>query len=131
MPKPLLRQFKVDDAESDNVVTILINTAASSAFDAQGEGGRGFAIETPAAWDTANIGFEVSDDKSTWYPVYNEFGSIVQISGVGTTEARICIAPPETWVVGSFRWLRLVSQDSSGVDVNQTAERELVIRALV
>jgi hypothetical protein len=129
MPQPLLRQY-----HNSQELTVAINTAVSSKYNIGGQGGRGFVVQVPVVWETANIAFEVSDEEAptNWYPLYTETGSRVQITGIDTSSIRSYIAPPESWAMGAYRWMRLVSVNTStGANENQTAARTLIVKALV
>lgn len=128
MPKNPFKNLR-----NSKTLTIAINAAISDAYDVGAYGGRGFAIQIPAVWTAANIGFDVSSDKSTWIPLYNDVGSRVKITNVPTGLAVELIAPPEAWAIGASQWMRLVSVDTTGdtATTNQAAARVLVLRALL
>lgn len=110
-------------------VTIENAAAVSSSFDP--EAARGFAVELPAAWTAADIGIEVSLDDSTFIPLYDDTGTRVVLSGLETAEAGLYLAPPEAWPVGIYKYVRLVSLNtSSGANENQGAERSLTVALL-
>ena len=128
MPKPFLRQ-----SDNSQTLVIAINTAVSGKFNVRASGGRGFAIQIPAVWTAANIGFDISADASTWIPLYGDTGARVKITGVPTGLAVELVAPAEVWAIGASIWMRLVSVDTTDdtATTNQAAERTLIVRALV
>jgi len=85
---------------------------------------RGLAVLVPAVWTAADLYFEVSEDNETFYPLYDEEGSIVLISGIATSEARVYAAPATVWAVGSWPYMRLVASAAQG------AARTLVVAML-
>ena len=79
------------------------------------------SVEMPSAWDSADIGFEVSRTSGgTFVPLYDEHGNVVRIDGPSTDQMHS--APAE---VAGQMYVRLWSEDGSGGDTNQTADREL------
>jgi hypothetical protein len=117
-------------ANSEEVV--IANAAAvSGSFDVNAQGGRGFAVEVPVAWTAADIAFEVSDDDSTYVPLYSDTGARVKITNIATAAVQVYIVPAEAWAIGAYLFMRLVSIDTStGANTNQGAERTLKVRVL-
>lgn len=95
---------------------------------------RGLALLVLAAdWVTADIGFQVSNDNSTWYTLYDEFGAGVKVAGVITNAAAVYACPAGVWAVGGFKYLRLVSRNTGafGTDVIQTStDKEIELATL-
>lgn len=117
------------DAAYRAETTIASGAAASGGLKLTGY--RGLAVQTPAAWTAANIGFEVSEDDSTYVPLYDEDGARVVISGVATGAAAVYIAPAEVWAAGVYPYVRLASLDTAdGSAENQAAARTLKVIAL-
>lgn len=117
------------DAAFRAETTIAIGAAVSSGLKLTGY--RGLAVQTPATWTAANIGFEVSEDGSTFVPLYDEDGARVVISGVVTNAAALYIAPAEVWAAGVYPYVRLASLDTAdGSAENQAAARTLKVIAL-
>lgn len=101
-------------------VVIPINTALSNAIQIAHTDIVGFYM--PAAWDAADIGFQVSDDGTTFFAVSDSTGALVTIP-VAASEF---ITLPDSFIQGN-RHVRLWSQNGSGAGVNQTAARTIKI----
>ena len=101
-------------------VTIPNGTALSNTIDFREQA---YAIvHMPAAWDAANIGFQVSSElNGTFLPLYDDGGAIVEIAGPAVDQAHA--VPVE---VLAARFVKLWSQ-TAGADTNQTATRSLII----
>lgn len=86
------------------------------------------AVQVPAAWTAADIGFDVSQDDSTYIPLKGATGSRLKITGVATGAAGVYIAPAETFLVDGYRYVRLASLDTGDESAeNQGAARSLVL----
>jgi hypothetical protein len=80
-------------------------------------------VHMPAAWTAASIGFKVSSDESgTYLPLYDDDGNLVQIDSPSASQAYV--APAE--LAPTF-WIKLWSQNGSGTNANQGAERTIII----
>lgn len=86
---------------------------------------RGFGVEIAdiTDWETANIGFQVSndvDDDDSWIDVLDAEGARVVLK-VGV--AGLYAAPAEMWLCGAYAFVRLASLDASDNEtpVQQTA----------
>lgn len=105
--------------DSTVTATIALGAAVSDAIDMQA-----YAMGTvhmPAAWDAASIGFKVSTTLAgTYLPLYDESGALVQIASPAVDKAYTLPAR-----VAACRFVKLWSQNGSGMDVNQTAARSL------
>jgi hypothetical protein len=100
-------------------LNIANGTAVSEAFEMSNHAGG--IVLMPAAWTAASIGFQVSDSPSgTYYPLYDDGGTLVQISGPAVDNAYSI--PAEVF---GAAWVKLWSQDGAAVDENQGAERTL------
>lgn len=112
--------------------TIANGAALTGAFDLQSTKARGFAVVVPGTWTAADIAFQVSEDDSTYYKVYDKTGARVKITGIATSEAAVYVAPAEAWAVGVWRYLKLESINTgTGAAENQGAERALTITLMV
>ena len=125
----------IRQATNSTTVTIANNAALSSNIDTMGHGPRGIAVETPSAWTAANIGFEASQTGGTatteWAKLYGESGSRVQITNIGTASANLYMAPADCWALGTYKYFRLASLNTStGAAVNQAAARTLKVKML-
>lgn len=99
--------------------------------DARRRGFRGLAIEVPAEWTVADIGFEVSRDASNYFKLCDEFNQRIKITGITINEARLYIAPASVWAAGFYPYVRLVSLNvSTGANANQAVDRSLVVSLL-
>lgn len=117
------------DAAFRATVTIASGAAVSSSLKLTGY--RGLAVQTPAVWTAANIGLEVSEDDSTFVPLYDEDGARVVISSVATGAAGLYLMPAEAWACGVYPYVRLASLDTAdGSAENQAAARTLKVIAL-
>ena len=75
-------------------------------------------IHMPAVWETAYVGFKVGrSTKGVFLPLYDNAGSLVQISGPPTVNKAYSL-PPE---LAGCHYVKLWSQNGSGVDVIQSA----------
>ena len=72
------------------------------------------AVVTPAAFDGTSVGFEVSLDGITWYPVHNPDGSAYGLT-VGVNRWT-CIPPAMSY---AWQFIRLVG-------TSQTADRSVM-----
>ena len=79
-------------------------------------------IITPPAWTAASLMLTASLDGTTFYTVYDIYGSKAIITA--DVDRWIVLNPPETW---SFRYLKIRSTNASGVDVNQGGTRTLKV----
>ncbi len=124
------------DTTGQNRLTVTIANGAAASSDlyagsdgrVRARGLRLLSVRTPSAWTAADIGFEVSADGSTWLKVYDEEGARIKITGIATSAAGVYTAPAKLAMVGMWPYVRLVSLNtSSGADVNQAAERTLIV----
>lgn len=117
------------DAYVRKEAAIVSGAAVSAAINIIGLGLVGAGVLVPAGWTAADIAFEVSVDGLTWYPVYDETGTRVKVSGISTSESRLYIAPAQAWIAGAFPYMRFVSIDTStGANKNQdTSDKTLTL----
>lgn len=102
-------------------LTIANGAALTEAFEFGGA--TMFCIHMPAAWTTADIGFQVSSEfGGTYLPLYDESGAVVEVSGPAASRAYAVTNSK----VASARFIKLWSQ-SAGVGTNQAAERVLTV----
>lgn len=114
------------DAFARMSATILSGQAVSDALELQKLSLIGLAVLIPSAWTAADIGFEVSEDNSTWVQLYDDAGARVKITGINTGASRLYIAPAEAWAIGAFPYMRFVSLNTgTGANENQVAQRAL------
>jgi len=102
-------------------VTIVNGKALSNAFDfsylTMG------VLHMPSAWTAASIGFKVSSESGgTFQPLYDQDGGLVQISSPAAGKAYAL--PAE---LAGAMYVKLWSQNGSGTDTNQGAERSIVL----
>lgn len=108
-------------------VVIANATADSNAVEIQSQPTQ-LAIQTPSVWTAANIGLSVSPDGTSWFDVCKEDGSRIVISGVQTASPRIYVFPESTWLVSSYRYMRVESLNTgTGASEPQGAERKLYL----
>lgn len=80
-------------------------------------------VHIPAEWTAASIGFKVASARGgTFLPLYNENGALVQIASPLVDAAYS--APAE---LAGAQFIKLWSQDGTGSNTNQAADRDLVI----
>jgi len=78
-------------------------------------------VHMPAAWTAASLGFQVSPTSGgTFQPLYDDLGNLVQIAG--STTSRSYQAPPE---LAGCRYVKLWSQNGTGTNTNQAADRAI------
>lgn len=113
-------------APSSTDVVIANGEADSASIDMSDQPPRGIAVLVPGAWTAADIGFEVSSDDSTWYPLQNDTGGLVKITGITTDAAGYYVAPAGTWAIGGWQYMRLNSLDTG----DETAENQGAARTM-
>lgn len=102
-------------------VTIPNGQALSDKFDFRDVAGA--IIHMPSSWTTANVGFQVCDTlDGKFLPLYDETNSIVEVSSAAADYAYVVPAD-----VFAARYVRLWSQDGSGGDTNQGADRVIEV----
>lgn len=102
-------------------MTIANGAALSDAFDMRDYAGG--TLYMPAAWTAASIGFQIATETGgTYYPLYDEDGTLVQISSPAVDNAYSL--PKELF---SARFVKLWSQDGAASGTNQGAARTIVI----
>jgi hypothetical protein len=107
-------------------VTIAINTALSTAISPNGE--KTFDIQTPAVWTAADIAFEVSNDGTTFYPLYSSAGARIKNTTVATGAAQVYNAASGAEAVMGWAYFRLVSINTgTGANEVQAAARTVVV----
>lgn len=75
----------------------------------------------PAAWDAANLTFQVGDSDDNYADLYDDLGSEVVVNA---STSRVLRLVPSEWVVGSKLKIR---SGTTGTPVNQTAARTIII----
>jgi hypothetical protein len=106
-----------------HVLTIAEGAAISDALDLGFDGARGAVVFVPGTWTAADIGFKVDNGSGTFLPLRDEAAGLVMIDGPAASTA---YALPEK-LINSASKIKLWSQNGSGVDTNQAAERVLVV----
>ena len=82
----------------------------------------GGIVHMPAAWTSASLGFKVASEVTgTFLPLYDEYGSLVQI----TPSASRAYNLPEA--IFAARYIKLWSQNGSGTNTAQEAARSLIV----
>lgn len=112
--------------------TVVIANGAATSATFKLFGFRISAIITPSAWTTADLSFEVDPNGSgTFYKVQDNSGALVRCTGIATASAEYII-PPEVADHISGELGKIVSSNvASEADVNQGAERSLVVVLVV
>jgi hypothetical protein len=102
-------------------VTIASGAALSDAIDM-----RDFvylSVALPSAWTAASIGFYVASSLGgTFQPLYDDDGNLAQIDSPAASKTYSAPA-----ALGGGHFLKLWSQNGSGTNTNQAAERSLVV----
>jgi hypothetical protein len=111
-----------DDVGGTVSVTIANGTSVSPAFDLIGC--RAVGIQMPGTWSAAGLSFQASIDGTNYFKVMSTAGAELTY----TVAASQCITVPPNDLRG-FRYLKLQS-GTSGVPVNQGADRVVIISAL-
>jgi hypothetical protein len=100
-------------------ITIASGAALSEAIRGDDLLGNAGMVYIPA-WTAASLGFKISDTENGAYvPLRNEFGSLVEITGIQTAAAGWYKLPTE--MMGAA-WFKLWSE-TSGSDTNQGSAR--------
>jgi hypothetical protein len=108
-------------AISSSVLSIAKDAALSGVLDMRNYAGG--VIIMPSAWTSASIGFYVCDTSDgTFVPLYDEDGSLVQISSPAASKAYSI--PAEVY---GAHYVKLWSQDGSGSNTTQAAARSLTV----
>lgn len=116
----------VAPGQTDRAITITAGQSVSSAVELSGVDASYRAVSTwaalimPSAWTPARIAFQASTDGSTWYDVYDSDGARVTIAADASRWIELPMSS-----IWAARYLRLVSVDSSGAPVTQSAARTL------
>lgn len=82
-----------------------------------------YGIVMPAAWDTANLTFQASHDRSTYNNVYADDGTELTVTAAAS---RFILVPPVTHLCASGLIIR---SGTAGTPVNQTASRNIIVLA--
>ena len=128
-----IRSYKLTD-ENGNVVNVpVVGIREVGQVDVTIEDGanlseaidfRRFAlglVHMPAAWTAAYIGFKVSPtEDGTYQPLYDDDGILVQIDNPAVDKSYLLPAK-----IAGVGWVKLWSQDGSGSNTNQDADRSL------
>lgn len=101
--------------------TIAENEALSGEIDVRGK--ISGAVHMPAAWTAASLGlYAAPSSGGTFAPVYDKDGSLYTVS---VDASRCIIIDPQILV--PLRYIKLWSQDGSGSNVTQGAERSFSV----
>jgi hypothetical protein len=104
-------------------LTIAESAALSDALDFRAMAGA--MLTMPAAWTAASIGFKVcATSGGTYLPLYDEDGTLVQISSPAVDKAYSF--PAEVYAAS---YVKLWSQDGSGNNTTQDAARSIGVMA--
>lgn len=106
-----------------HVLTIASGAAVSDALDLGFEDAIGGVVFVPSAWTAADIGFQVDHGSGTFVPLRTEAAALVMIDGPAASNAYTL---PEA-LLRSAGKIKLWSQNGSGTNVNQAADRTLVV----
>jgi hypothetical protein len=99
--------------------TIANGAALSDAFDFSRFAS--LIVTLPATWTAASIAFHVSNSQGgTYVPLYDDDGNLAQIDS--PTASKAYNAPA---ALAGAHWVKLWSQNGSGTNTNQAAERIL------
>lgn len=110
--------------------TVSIASGQAVSSGAPCSAARGLMVEIPAAWDAADIGFDLTIDGTTWMPLRNEIGQRVRIRGI--VVSNLFVAGAELWALQAVAQVRLVSLNTaSDANANQSAARTLRLFFLV
>ena len=127
MPDVNTAEEAVRNRYNGDVLTATIANGAALSDAIQLSGHQLAAIQMPAAWTAASIGFHVSHDGVTYVPLYKQDGStLVAITlptadkAFGLDDGIVDLAP--------WNYVKLWSQ-TGGAGVNQGAER--IIKVVV
>lgn len=111
-------------------LTLESTDAVTGSFDMRPFSG-GF-VTVPSAWTAANIGFYVCETSGgTFVPAKDSTGGIIQITDITTTDDYAYQIP--TTIFGAFH-VKLWSKSATSTDesdVNQGADRTLVVQLKV
>lgn len=125
-------------------LTIANGANISNAADISKLSMRGGGIEIPSAWTAADVVFQVSNkdteptsNDATWRTLYKPTfdgsnSEVLKVTGIVTNVANVYAVPPELWMAGNYKWIRVCSRSTSNplTNVNQGAERTLKLVTL-
>lgn len=105
--------------------TVTIASGASLSDASDGKGKTLVGVEMPSAWTAAALSFMVSNDGSTYVPLYDQGVEVtIPSSLIGTAEARSFALDPTQFL--GFRYVK-VRSGVNGAAVNQGAERVITL----
>jgi hypothetical protein len=84
-------------------------------------------VHIPTSWTAANLGFQVSDDDSTFIILRDEAGAPVQISGIKTDGARAYALPAEVFGCKHVKLWSKSSTAATETDTNQSGAITLTL----
>lgn len=106
-------------------IEVAISSAAAGLSDAIDLGGyRVGGVVMSTGWTAANLTFDVSEDNSTFRPLYTDTGGEITIVA-GTSQA-LAIGPTMAAYLGAFRYIK-VRSGAVGTVVAQTTDRTLAL----
>lgn len=80
-------------------------------------------VHMPSAWTSASIGFKVSSSETgTFLPLYDDNGNLVQIDSPSASQAYVAPA-----ALAAALWVKLWSQNGSGTNTAQAADRTFTV----
>jgi len=110
----------------NTTVTAIIAESAALSGEIDMRQYAGAILHMPAAWTAASIGFQVSATSGgTFTPLYDEYGSLVQITGTSVPTVDRSYVLPAKLFAGLY--VKLWAQNGSGTDVNQAAARSIAV----
>lgn len=108
-------------------VTILNGTSISSAAADFGTMARLKAILMPAAWDAADISFQVSDDGVSFANLIDDANNAVKCTSPGAGKM-VGLRQDISRALSRFQFVKIQS-GTPGATVNQTADRAIILLA--
>ena len=106
------------------IIPVVIANGASLSPSVYLDKGVLSAIHMPAAWDTANLTFQGSNDNFTFDSVYNDAGTEFTITAVASRY--IIVTTTNTANLAGLMYIK-VRSGTSGTPVTQTAARTLFL----
>lgn len=104
-------------------------TGLSAAISIASFAAKGGTLFIPSGWVAADLYFNAGFNGTDFFPVCNEFGQRIKITGIQTAEGRFYSIPPELWAHFCHEYLQLFSATNAAtpVAVNQTGSPAIVM----
>ena len=107
-------------------VSVIISSGSALSPSIDKRGLVGGSLQFPAAWTAASLAFKVSNDGTNFFPLKDQFGALVELTGLPAAAGEGRNLPDDLW---AFPYFKLWSE-TSGADTNQGADRTFVLNLM-